>query len=176
MFLTISKVDISELETLRVLAERTFRDAWQDNSFNDPEDFEIYCRARFSPEGLRAEMEHPDAEFYFAYENGIPVAYLKLNINTTPSHDWDGSPALQLERIYVVQTCQGRQFGAELLRFTEERARQTGAEWVWLSVWQLSPRSISFYEKNGYTTFGVETFWLGNDPQADWLMRKRLLP
>lgn len=168
----IEPVGYSQLETLRALAERTFRDAWQDNDYNDPDDFETYCREKFSREGIEAEFSDPQSEFYFVFDGEKPLAYLKLNAGKAPSHDWDGSPAMQLERIYILQSFQGQGIGEQLLGFAAERARKTGAEWIWLSVWQKSPRSIAFYKRNGYTIFGVETFWLGPDPQSDWLMRK----
>lgn len=177
--MTIKKVQPDDAETLRTLAERTFRDAWQDE--NEPEAFEQYCRENFSLENVHAELAAPGAEFYFAMIDGQPVAYLKLNIDKQPKPPGDSmspgeysGPALQLERIYVLQNIQSQGLGAELLRFTEERARATGATWVWLSVWQKSPRTIAFYERNGFDIFGVETFWVGNDPQPDWLMRKRI--
>lgn len=192
----IRQISTTDLPALRDLAERTFRDAWQ--HLNEPEPFEAYCLEHFTVEKLAAELAAPDAEFYFAEQDGRPVAYLKLNLNRFPhssddckssdelqhphssddlqsSDEWPG-PALQLERIYVLQDVQGRGIGERLLAFTEARARATGAAWVWLSVWQKSPRSIGFYEKNGYEIFGVETFWVGDDPQPDWLMRKRLTP
>ncbi|MBK7939670.1 MAG: GNAT family N-acetyltransferase [Lewinellaceae bacterium] len=172
----IRKVNISDLETLRAFAERTFRDAWQQHEYNDPEDFETYCREKFTPQAMRAEFDHPDAEFYLGFIDREPVAYLKFNLHTTPPHDWDGSPAMQLERIYVSGQFQGRRIGEELLQLSEQRARDTGAHWIWLSVWQKSPRSIAFYEKNGFAIFGVEIFWLGADPQSDWLMRKAIQP
>lgn len=172
MSTTIRRAAISDLDTLRDLAERTFRDAWQE--LNEPERFEAYCREHFSAEKMRSELTQPGTEFYLAFIDEHPVAYLKLNMDRAPSHDWDGSRGLQLERIYVRSDVQSRGLGAALLRFTEQRARDTGASWLWLTVWQDSPRSISFYEKNGFSIFGVETFWLGDDPQSDWLMRKKL--
>ena len=174
MLLTIRKVNVSDLETLRILAERTFRDAWQDYDYNDPEDFETYCRENFSPEGIKAGYDRPDAEFYVVFIGEEPAGYLKLNLHKTPPHDWDGSPAMQLERIYVSAQFQGQRIGEQLLRFSEERAREAGDHWIWLSVWQKSPRSVAFYERNGFSIFGVEIFWLGADPQSDWLMRKAM--
>ena len=178
--MTIRKVQASDAETLRELAERTFRVAWQDE--NEPEAFEAYCRENFSLENVKAELAAPGAEFYFAEINDQPIAYLKLNIDRSPnwsddskSSDQFRGPALQLERIYVVQNIQSQGLGAELLRFTEQRARETGATWLWLSVWQKSPRTIAFYERHGFEIFGVETFWVGDDPQPDWLMRKQLI-
>ena len=169
--MTIRKVRLAELETLRELAERTFRDAWEDK--NTTENFEAYCREHFSFDNVSAEFAAPGSEFYFAEIDGEPVAYLKLNIGKRPESpgDYDG-PALHLERIYVLQGTQSQGLGAELLRFAEMRARETGATWIWLGVWQQSPRTIAFYERNGFSIFGTEIFWLGDDPQHDWLMRK----
>lgn len=178
--LTIRRIASDEAPLLREIAEHTFRDAWQDQ--NEPEEFEAYCREHFSLENVEAELAAPGAEFYFAEINGEPAAYLKLNIDRKPHSPDDpelpgeyAGPALQLERIYVLQDIQSQGLGAELLRFTEQRARETGATWIWLSVWQKSPRSVKFYERNGFGIFGIETFWVGNDAQPDWLMRKEVL-
>ncbi|MFN0016209.1 MAG: GNAT family N-acetyltransferase [Saprospiraceae bacterium] len=173
--MNIKRITSTDLPALRDLAERTFRDAWQ--HMNEPEPFEAYCQEHFTLEKLAAELIAPDSEFYFAVLNGQPVAYLKLNFNRQPHpdapNDWTGIP-LQLERIYVRQDTQGQRIGERLLDFTEARARVNGGTWVWLSAWQKAPRTIRFYEKNGYEIFGVETFWVGDDPQPDWLMRKRI--
>ncbi len=169
--LRILPVQPGEWNILRDFAEQTFRIAWQDD--NEPEEFEAYCRQAFTLEKFHAERAVPGAEFYLAWLDGAVVAYLKLNVGRLPE-PWAEGPALQLERIYVDVRYQSAGFGAALLGFTETRARETGAEWVWLSVWQKSPRSIAFYQRNGYEIFGVETFWIGNDPQPDWLMRKKL--
>ncbi len=159
-------------QLLRDFAEATFRIAWQHD--NEPEAFEAYCQKAFSIEKIRAELAEPGAEFYFAWQDDQLAAYLKLNLDRAPQ-DWHEGRAFQLERIYVSNTLQSRGLGASLLHFTENRARETGAEWVWLSVWQKSPRSVAFYQRNGYDIFGVETFWVGDDPQPDWLMRKKLV-
>ena len=164
-------VQPDELELLRSFAERTFRMAWEEQ--NDPAEFEAYCQQAFTLEKLQAEMAVSGAEFYLVWLDNQVAAYLKLNLARQPSEQLAG-PALQLERIYVDPGVQSRGLGASLLAFTESRARETGAAWVWLSVWQKSPRSIAFYQRNGYEIFGVETFWVGSDPQPDWLMRKQL--
>lgn len=163
----------AELPALRELAERTFREAWQ--HMNDPEPFEQYCREKFTPEHIAVEMARPGSEFYFACIDDRPVAYLKLNIDCLPESA-EPMPvpgnAVQIERVYVLQNIQSQGLGAQLLQFSERRACETGASWLWLSVWQKSPRSILFYERHGFSIFGVETFWVGDDPQLDWLMFK----
>ena len=169
--LLIRPVQPEELGRLCAFAETTFRVAWQAD--NEPEPFEQYCRTQFHPDHLQAEMAVPGVEFYFVLLDEALVAYLKLHTRHSPP-DWPHGPALQLVRIYVEQSAQSLGLGARLLAFVEDRARATGAGWVWLSVWQKSPRSIAFYQKNGYDIFGVETFWVGDDPQPDWLMCKPL--
>ncbi len=176
MSLSIRPVEPDELPLLLQLAERTFREAWQ--AQNNPVHFEDYCRTHFTLERFAAEMAAPDAGFYFALQKNTPVAYLKLNIGQLPGASarleqplWPGKP-LQIERIYVDAPWQGHGLGGRLLAFAEEQARQTGATWLWLSVWQEAPRAVRFYEKNGFRIFGTETFWVGADPQPDWVMRK----
>ncbi|MBK6931711.1 MAG: GNAT family N-acetyltransferase [Saprospirales bacterium] len=168
--LRIRRVAAEEAGELCRFAEQTFRAAWQHD--NDPEPFEAYCLDAFALKKIQEEMQAPGAEFYFAFLGETLAAYLKLRINHSPAHGELRGSALQLERIYVDAARQSRGLGADLLDFVEQRARDTGASWVWLSVWQKAPRSLAFYERNGYDIFGVETFWVGNDPQPDWLVRK----
>lgn len=167
----IRPVRADEMMALRAFAERTFRAAWQDD--NEPEAFEAYCRKAFTLEKLQTEAAEPGTVFYFAESGGQVIAYLKLRLHRQP-HDRLDADALQLERVYVDSSLQSRGLGGRLLAFTEQCARENGMEWVWLSVWQKSPRSIAFYRRNGYEIFGVETFWIGDDPQPDWLMRKKI--
>lgn len=160
-----------EIAALKAFAERTFRDAWQ--AMNEEADFELYCREAFSMEKFEEEFAVDEAEFYQVEQAGQIIAYLKLNLHTPPGN-WAEGAALQIERIYVLQNIQSKGLGQQLLHFSEQRAKETGAEWVWLSVWKVAPRSIAFYEKNGYTIFGEEVFMIGSDPQMDWLMRKKI--
>jgi hypothetical protein len=169
--LSIRPVGEKDLPVLRDFAEFTFRAAWQ--HMNEPVYFEQYCREKFDPAALRAEWEQPESRFFLVFRQNAPIAYLKLNYGAQPEEPLDG-PALQLERLYVHPEHTGGGIGAELLDFVENEARQSGAGWLWLSVWQESPRSVAFYEKNGFEIFGVETFWVGDDPQPDWLMKRAL--
>jgi diamine N-acetyltransferase len=41
-------------------------------------------------------------------------------------------------------------------------------------VWEFNERAIRFYEKHGFEKFGEHVFMLGNDPQIDWLLKKRI--
>jgi ribosomal protein S18 acetylase RimI-like enzyme len=172
MRLEFPRVQPFDLPALVALAEHTFRTAWEDT--NDPVEFERYCRENFTEDNFRDELAAPESEFYFARNGDRDLGYLKINLNTG-DEGLDGAPALQIERIYVLSGFQGQGIGERLLALAEERARESRAAWLWLSVWQEAPRSIHFYRRNGFEIFGTHTFWLGQDPQMDWLMKRPVL-
>ncbi|MBK8554975.1 MAG: GNAT family N-acetyltransferase [Lewinellaceae bacterium] len=169
--LRLRSLTTADLASLCAFAEQTFRVAWEE--MNDPEAFEAYCKEHFTAKALQMEMEAPNVCFYFAEIDAEVVAYLKLNYNAKQDSLGD-EQAVQLERIYVDTAWLGQGLGAALMGFCQAQAKLKGAQWLWLSVWKKAPRSIHFYEKLGFEIFGVETFWVGNDPQPDWLMKKRL--
>jgi diamine N-acetyltransferase len=79
-----------------------------------------------------------------------------------------------LERIYVAPTWQGKNLGTQLLDFVHQYCQDAGCDSVWLTVWQENPAAVRFYERHGYTIFGIKTFQMGADPQKDWLMQRSL--
>ncbi len=167
----ISRVQITDAALLRDFAERTFREAYE--HLNNPEDFQAYCEKAFDPAQLASEIQHAHSTFWLASLDGQPVAYLKLNFDRHPP-ELDSQRTVHVERIYVDAPFQGRKIGEQLLDFAHEKAREAGAEWLWLSVWQANPPAVRFYERCGYEIFGEETFWVGEDGQLDWLMKKRV--
>ena len=66
--LTIQPVDFQDLETLRDLAEHTFRRAFEHN--NDPVDFEDYCQKAFTLAQVEAEWRAPNTRFWLAHHDG----------------------------------------------------------------------------------------------------------
>lgn len=169
----IIRIAEDQLGMLRIFAEKTFRIAWEHLN-PGKEDFEAYCETAFAPETLKRELANPNARFFAALEGDTWMAFIKLNYGVCPAEYPDLGAALQIERLYVDPALQSKGTGARLMQFAEQEARQHGFTTVWLSVWQEAPRSINFYERQGYRTFGTEIFWVGNDPQTDWLMKKDL--
>jgi GNAT superfamily N-acetyltransferase len=167
----IRKATLVDLPDLRKLAEDTFRIAWQAD--NHPVEFEHYCEKAFTLAQFEAEMTQENVAFYLVFWENNLAAYLKLNFNKH-AETLEKEQCTQIERVYVLPEFQSKGLGAGMLQFAEKEAKNAGAAWIWLSVWKKSPRSVTFYERNGYEIFGVETFWVGDDPQPDWLMKKAL--
>ena len=171
--MTIVAAQLTDIELLIAFAEHTFRVAYQAD--NEPVAFENYCREAFSTAQFQREMRHPHASFWLCWHEEKLAGYLKLNLDNHPA-EVGSDNTLQVERIYVEPTLQGRGLGAEMLEFCFEQAQKAQADWIWLSVWQKNPRAIKFYERCGYEICGTEIFVLDNDPQVDWIMRKKIAP
>ncbi len=153
------------------MAESTFVKAF--GAQNTPEDMAEYTSQAFSLTQVQREFDHPDSLFYFAREEGNPIAYLKLNFNQAQT-DLKEAEGMEVERIYVESTHQGKGIGAALFDFAWDIAIERGMRYVWLGVWDQNPGAIRFYERQGFSAFSQHTFLLGKDLQSDILMRKDL--
>jgi diamine N-acetyltransferase len=179
MSLQFRVVPLKEAAMLLKFAEHSFRVAWQDHPLNAGPDFERYCQRTFTLSAFEAALKQPDAAFYWAEltEQVEPIGYIKLNWNASPQL-WTPPTVhaawAQLERIYVHPEFLGSGWGGKLLHFAHTQAQAFGFSQIWLSVWKEAPQSIRFYEKNGYRIAGEEVFWVGDDPQADWVMTRQL--
>lgn len=156
---------------LRVLSIGTFRDAFETQ--NDPEDFRRYLESAFSPKQLRAEWEHPHTCFYLAWSGDRLAGYCKLNTENAQTEELEPG-GLEIERIYVTASFQGRGLGSCMLKEILSIAREAGKRYVWLGVWQENPGAIRFYERHGFTIFGEHPYYIGSDRQMDWMMRREL--
>ncbi|MFY8036361.1 MAG: GNAT family N-acetyltransferase [Cyclobacteriaceae bacterium] len=47
-------------------------------------------------------------------------------------------------------------------------------EWMWLGVWERNFKAQKFYEKQGFTRFSEHVFQMGDDPQTDWLLKRKV--
>jgi ribosomal protein S18 acetylase RimI-like enzyme len=53
-------------------------------------------------------------------------------------------------------------------------ARENRYDWIWLGVWERNFNAQHFYAKWGFEKFGEHVFQMGDDPQIDWLLKKKL--
>ena len=79
--------------------------------------------------------------------------------------------SIELERIYVIASYQGKRLGEEILNQIKHIALQRKKNSLWLGVWEHNQRAIKFYQRNAFKKFGTHPYFIGNDEQTDWLMR-----
>lgn len=168
----ISVATIHDLELLQQIGRQTFSETFA--SSNTEEDMAAYLKEGFAIEKLTAELNNPNAIFYFAILNGTVIGYLKLNFGQSQTELKD-SNAMEIERIYVLKEFQGKNIGQLLYEKAIQVATQKNVEYIWLGVWEENKKAISFYQKNGFTQFDKHIFKLGNDEQTDIMMKLQLV-
>jgi ribosomal protein S18 acetylase RimI-like enzyme len=169
--LQIRPAIIDELPLLRDLAEKTFVEAF--GPVNTAEDMRQYVSKTFAIEQVRTSFQQEGAAYFIAWHDSEAIAYLKLN-EAAAQTEQSLENALEIERIYVKKSYQGKGIGLQLLDFAMEQARQANKTWIWLGVWDQNEAAIRFYERHGFSTFDQHEFYLGSDLQNDFLMKKEL--
>ena len=129
-----------------------------------------YLEKSFSDEKITDELNNKESEFYLAVLDNSVIGYLKLNFGQAQTELWH-SNAVEVERIYVLKEFQGRKAGQLLFEKALTIAKEKGAAYVWLGVWEENEKAIQFYRKNGFTEFSRHIFVLGDDRQTDIMMK-----
>ncbi len=168
MHLEYRQCSIADLNQLTQISKSTFVEAFKAD--NDPEDFKSYLDFAFNEAKLTEELENPDSSFYFTFHDNELVGYFKLNKGKAQS-ELKSEDSLELERIYVTSEFQGKGVGKRMLQFVKQLGSKTTKAFLWLGVWERNKAAINFYEREGFSKFGVHPYYIGKDKQTDWLMR-----
>lgn len=156
---------------IAALSRRTFYDTFARD--NAPENMEKFMNEQFTHEALMKEAGDPANIFIIAEAGNETAGYARLRESPAPPA-LDDLPAIEIARIYALQTMIGRGVGVALMKRCIEIAYEMGKRVIWLGVWEKNARAIQFYTKWGFEKFDEHDFVLGNDVQRDWLMRKML--
>ena len=168
MALTHRECTNIDLDTLVNISRETFIAAFEKD--NDPKDFQEYLKKAFHPDKMTSELHDANSLFHFVFEDEILVGYFKLNLNDSQTDIKDPN-ALEIERIYVLGSHQGKQIGAWMLRQIFGLAESLNKTFIWLGVWEHNPKAIKFYQRHGFEKFAEHPYYIGTDKQTDWLLR-----
>jgi diamine N-acetyltransferase len=166
---TIRQAESKDAALIADLSRETFYDSFA--AENTAEDMEIFLSKQFTREGLIAEMDRTDLIFFLVCLGDEVIGYVKLRACKLPDSN---DPSIEVARIYVKKQWIGKGAGKLLMQVSIDHAVSNSAKWLWLGVWEKNPAAIAFYKKWGFVKFGETDFFLGNDKQTDWLMKKHL--
>jgi ribosomal protein S18 acetylase RimI-like enzyme len=152
---------------LSELGATTFYDTFAKD--NTPENIDAYLKASFSPEIQFSELSASDNIFLIVETEGKPIGYAQL-IMDSKEESLKGTKLMEIRRIYASQEFIGKGIGKELMQAAIGEARQRGCDSIWLGVWKKNPRAINFYKKWGFKEVGTHIFYVGDDPQRDFIM------
>ena len=162
-----------DAELLADLSRRTFYDSFAQQ--NTAENMDLFMNTQFTREQLIEEVGVPGNTFLLAYLDDELAGYVRLCENQPPSElAAAAAPAIELVRIYSEQHTIGKGVGKALMQYCLQLARDKNKEWIWLGVWEHNRRAIDFYTKWGFEKFGEHIFLVGDDPQTDWWMKRKV--
>lgn len=167
--IVIRRAATGDCNTIVDLGKRTFIQTYSEIAFD--ESLELHVGGKFAPDRILEELENPEAIFYIAFKDEVPVAFTKLRFDRKPG-GIENKKALEIERIYVLREYQGFKVGRQLMDYCIQFAKDGRYEMIWLQVWQKNQRAIQFYQKSGFVIFDTAIFnYVAGQVQDDFLMR-----
>lgn len=172
MKLRIRECAMDDLVTLREFSYKTYDDTFR--HMNTPSNMKAYLEQAFDICKLRDELSNSNSSFYFLYSDEELSGYLKLNEYKVQTDIYDPQ-SLEIERIYVAREFQGKGLGNVLVNKAIDVSKIRGKLFVWLGVWEKNDKAILFYKKNGFYVIGKHSFFMGEEEQTDFMMRRDLI-
>jgi ribosomal protein S18 acetylase RimI-like enzyme len=169
--MTIRKLTSADIPQLRALAIKIFRDTF--THLNTPEAMEGAVENEYNLNRFEKEFKEEGQCYYFISDNDRPIGYLRLRKNPEVDN-YLGTNHIELQRIYVDQDYHGQKVGDKLMQLAIDIANENNYDWIWLGVWEKNPRAQRFYQKWGFEKFSEHDFYMGEERQTDWLMKKNL--
>ncbi len=167
----IREAKLQDIPAMREVAISSYSDTF--SVFNTPENMEAFFNETYSLNILEKEFHENDSLIYLAWEADTIIGFVRLR-KSDEVISYLGNNTLELQRLYVLTSAQGKSVGKLLMEKSIQYANQKKYDWIWLGVWERNYNAQRFYERWGFEKFSEHTFWMGDDPQVDWLLKKKL--
>lgn len=168
---TIKKITVDDVKELQKISRLTFKETF--GADNSAENMVKFLDEAYAEEKLLKEIENSNSHFFFLLVNNKIAGYLKLNEEDAQSEDI-AENSLEVDRIYLAQKYQHRGLGLVLIKLAEKIAREKSKDNMWLGVWENNFNALKFYNKDGFKRVSQHTFIVGDDPQTDYILVKKL--
>jgi len=120
-----------------------FYEHWDEGGLED------YLGNVFGIDRLEVELSGRNIQYYMAFVNQEPVAFMKINLfSNLPGLNIQ--KGIELDKIYILQQFKGMKIGKGLLDVAFDIAGNNKKEIFWLSVIDTNREAISFYERAGF--------------------------
>lgn len=168
----IKKCTLPDLPVLIDISCNTYRDSFI--LLSDEEIMTLYLSTAFNAKTLQSELENKYSEFYFLYYNNNLAGYFKINEHTAQTDIFDAK-SLEIQRLYIIKQYQNIGLGKYLMDIITDIAIKKDKHYIWLGVWEKNVKAIEFYEKNGFYKFSTHIFYMDDDTQNDYIMKKNIV-
>jgi ribosomal protein S18 acetylase RimI-like enzyme len=169
--ITIRRSNFEDTAAMRDVAIRSYTDTFADS--NTPENMKAFFTESYSLSKLQDEYYEPLSVLYLACDGEKVVGFLRLRVNDEVKNVL-GENTIELQRLYIDTAYHRKQIARHLMENALTYARENRYDWIWLGVWERNFNAQHFYAKWGFEKFGEHVFQMGDDPQIDWLLKKKL--
>ena len=166
--------EASDAATLAAVGAKSFHDAFAGDARNRPEDMRAYMNENFTVSAIEKDLAKPDVIYLVAEIDARVVGYAKLHIGSIENCVGAWEKPIELCRLYALDEFIGKGVGRALMTRALRLAQEKSCDVFWLGVWEFNFRAQNFYAKFGFEKCGEHIFKLGEDPQIDWVLRKKL--
>ena len=143
----------ADLPAIQRLLLETWVDAYE--SFIPRADLIGYLHSQYSHAKLAALLADPDVTGLVAEVDGVVVGYAKL-------YHARAEQRFYMHQLYILPARQRLGLGHRLMAGAEARARELGADRIWLGVMAKNAQALAWYKKLGYTPVENAPFVMGS--------------
>lgn len=167
----IEEARFDQVPAMRQVAIASYTDTFADS--NTPENLQAFFESTYNQPQLEREFYEAGSKLFLALDESDVVGFVRLRLSNEVA-SYLGNNTIELQRLYVLTSAQGKSIGKRLMEKALDYAIAQQVEWIWLGVWEKNYKAQQFYARYGFERFSEHTFWMGDDPQVDWLLRKKL--
>lgn len=132
-----------------------------------------FLEKSYADEKLIKEINNPHSRFFFLMVGNEVAGYLKVNDEDAQTEQVKPN-ALEVERIYLREKFQHQGLGLVLIKYAEKIAREEKRDYMWLGVYEKNANAQKFYKRDGFERVSQHVYQVGDDPQVDYILAKKL--
>lgn len=171
----ITTATLQDAKMLARLSASTFQATYQkDVDEQEAVNMQLYIEEEFTPEKIRQNLKNPKITYLLALQGTEILGYVKLVRDASVKGVSHGK-VMNLEKIYIQTTFAGKGVGTSLMNKALTIAQQESIDTMWLCVWEINRKAVSFYEKFGFKHCGHYEFKMGKDTYHDLMMKKEFM-
>ena len=169
---TVKAADADRIAPLSRLMSRSFLAAYGDVA--PPDRLARHISTQHDAGLIRERLRMGQIEVLVASpgnQAGTLAGYVQLGVEpgTVPAAV-DEPQAIELQRCYLAPEWIGSGAGNALMLRAQQRAIELDRPCLYLSVYQLSPRAVRFYERHGFVKRAAVEYRIDDIRYDDWLM------
>jgi diamine N-acetyltransferase len=169
---TVKAADADRVAPLSRLMSRSFLAAYGDVA--PPDRLARHISIQHDAGLIRERLRDGRIEVWVANpesNSGVLAGYVQLGLEPGPIPEAVTEPrAIELQRCYLAPEWIGSGAGNALMQRVQQRAVELDRPCLYLSVYQLAPRAVRFYERHGFFKRAAIEYRIDDVHYDDWLM------